>query len=147
MNTAEFTTCRVYQPDDLADKLGVLKNETVDGFIRFSDAEREMVLEKSAFPAIDFTAVSFLFEAAFYVEGKYSVMIRQMNDFWLINRVDWKILPPESSKPEDDYVVYTQKNTDYKEMLFYTQYLPVDNCGFKTLTPAWNAFIGFEKGE
>lgn len=147
MSKAEFISYKVHQLKDLAEKLDFLKNETGSGFIRMSDSERECVLENTVFPELAFKTVPFLFEAAFYVEGKYSVMIRQFNDFWQINQVNWKDLPPETSSSDDDYIVYCQENTDRKKMLFYTQYLPVDSCGFKTLTPAWNAFIGFKKGE
>lgn len=147
MIKAEFISSKVYQQKDFAEKLNFLKNETGSGFIRMSDSERECVLENTVFPELASNTVSFLFEAAFYVEGKYSVMIRQFNDFWLINQVNWKDLPPESSSEDDDYIVYWQENTDRKKMMFYTQYLPVDSCGFKTLAPAWNAFIGFKKGE
>ena len=147
MSKAEFISYQVHQLKDLAEKLDFLKNETGSGFIRMSDSERESVLENTVFPELAFNAVPFLFEAAFYVEGKYSVMVRQFNDFWQINQVNWKDLPPETSSADDDYIVYCQENTDRRKMLFYTQYLPVDSCEFKTLTPAWNAFIGFKKGE
>ena len=90
MSKAEFISYKVHQLKDLAEKLDFLKNETGSGFIRMSDSERECVLENTVFPELAFKTVPFLFEAAFYVEGKYSVMIRQFNDFWQINQVNWR---------------------------------------------------------
>ena len=57
-------------------------------------------------------------------------------------------LSVKSSTTKDDYLVYEQFLKDRKTQLrFYTRFLPVEQSGFQTLQPAWNAFIGFKKGE
>lgn len=147
MNYAEYTSMKLDETS-LFQSLEFLKGETVSGFYRYSSDENETLLEQTVFTGISQTKIPFLFEAVFYVEGKYSVSIRQYNDFWLFNRVDWKILPPESSSEQDDYLVYEQLLKDRKTKLrFYTQFLSEEQCGFQTLRPAWNAFIGLQKGE
>ena len=147
MNIAEHKSIKLDQ-ESLFQNLDFLKGETVSGFYRYSNDVTETILEQAIFDGIPQTKIPFLYEAVFYVEGKYSVSIRQHNDFWLFNRTDWKILPPESSTTKDDYLVYEQFLKDRKTQLrFYTQFLPVEQGGFQTLQPAWNAFIGFKKGE
>lgn len=146
MNKATFTSYRL-NAGELKEKCAFLKNEKGCGFIRMSDSEAPLVIREDVFPEIENKANSFLFEALFYVEGKYSVSIRQFNDFWLLNLVEWHILPPEHSGTEDEYQVFTRYMLDGTPMGFVTWYTPVNCCNFQTLRPAWTAFTGFLKGE
>lgn len=115
-----------------------------DGFYRLSDAEAPVMLHDDPLPEIPARTLPFLFEAALF-DGRTSVSIRQYNDFWLFNRVDWDDAPPSKPQSGDDCIVYRQFTKSREGMLFYTQYLPTEKYGFKVLTPAWNVFIGFDK--
>ena len=117
---------------------------SVSGFYRLSDAEEAVMLHDEALSGSIATAVPFLFEAAFF-DGKVSIGIRQYNDFWLFNRVEWDGAPPRKPQSGDDFFVYRQYTKSREGMLFYTQYLPVAKYGFEVMTPTWNMFVGFDK--
>ena len=127
---------------DLPEELKKISGN-VCGFYRLSNAEEPVMLHGESMPDISDRVVPFLFEAAFF-NGMVSVGIRQYNDFWLVNRVEWNETPPRSPQSGDDYLVYQQFAKTREELLFYTQYLPVEKNGFEILAPAWNAFIGFK---
>ncbi|MBR7138363.1 MAG: hypothetical protein IKD44_02335 [Lentisphaeria bacterium] len=146
MEQATFTSYKL-NAAELQEKCAFLKNEKGCGFVRMSDSETPLVISGGSFPDIGNNVTSFLFEALFYVEGKYSISIRQFNDFWLFNQVDWHILPPEKSTAVDEFQIFTRYMFDGTPMRFITWYTPVECCHFETLRPAWTAFTGFLKGE
>ena len=135
--------------EQLAEKLDKLRPQPLVGFVRFSDAEMPIYVDSKATPLPSLPELPrFLYEAALYLPGKTSVSIRQCNDLWQWNQVDWATPPPQDSTPEcDDFLVYTQFAIGGKKLRFYTQFLPTGNVPgtkYPALQPAWNAFIGFE---
>jgi CRISPR type III-associated protein (TIGR04423 family) len=136
--------------EELRVELDALRAAGVVGFVRFSDAETPVYVDSKSEPLPALPALPrFLYEAALYVEGRKSVSIRQFNDFWLWNEVEWNGLPPKEDGAAENGLAYTQMALGGRKLRFYTRFLPVqDACAsFPTLRPAWNAFIGFEEGE
>ena len=130
--------------DELREKLREIR-EPLDGFLRYSDAEEPVMLHGEPLPEIPEAGSAFLFELAVCTE-KFSISVRQYNDFWLCNREDWEAPPPRKPETGRDYLVYREYTKAQEGLLFYTQYLPKKNsAGFDVLTPAWNMFIGFSK--
>ncbi|MBP5586644.1 MAG: hypothetical protein J6Y92_09865 [Lentisphaeria bacterium] len=137
---------RKLQSGELIEKIKATFSGNVSGFYRLSNDEEPVMLSAQLLPEFSADAVPFLFEAAFF-DGKVSVSVRQYNDYWLVNTVEWNETPPGAPGSGDDYLVYRQFDKTRKSLLFYTQYLPVVKNGFEVLMPAWNAFIGFEEKE
>ena len=146
MNIPDFKSYRL-SAAELNGKISELLSEKGCGFYRMADSEAVVVLKDCAFPVLAEANGTFLFEAVFYIEGKYSFSIRQYNDFWLFNQVSWNYLPPEKSAGTDEFKISTQYMADGTPLRFYTQYLPEKCCDFTTLRPAWTVFTGFVKGE
>lgn len=137
---------RKLQSGELIGKIKEAFPGNVCGFYRLSNAEEPVILSAQPLPEFPADAVPFLFEAAFF-DGKVSMSVRQYNDCWLVNTVEWNETPSCAPENGDDYLVYRQFDKTRKRLLFHTQYLPVVKNGFEVLMPAWNAFIGFEEKE
>lgn len=135
--------------EQLKAKLNELRTLPFVGFVRFSDAETPVYVDAKETPLPPMPELPrFLYEAALYLPGKTSVAIRQCNDRWQWNQVDWATPPPDNSdRTTDDFLIYRQFAIGGKKLKFYTQFLPVISSGseYPCLQPAWNAFIGFEE--
>lgn len=155
---AVFTSQRLTQ-DEVLRRLAEITSPG-EGFWRLADQDQPVWLDKQNV-VID-TAGSFLYECVFYVEGRLSVAVRHFDDAWEYSEAQWVTLPPDHSKEEDPFVVYSQLAVDpkvgYRSLRFFTSYhdvpLPVaamPGCAqepaLAVLKPAWRAFIGFAKGE
>lgn len=130
--------------EEVKDNLKKLDNISIQGFYRYSNAEKEVYLDNSPLPLNDINRNnnSFLYEAAFYVENSYSVSIRQYNDFWLWNEVQWNEMQPDISN--DESTCYSQIASSNRRLKFHTHYKMEKNNDFDVLQPAWTAFVGFE---
>ncbi|MBQ6470869.1 MAG: hypothetical protein IJJ33_02700 [Victivallales bacterium] len=130
--------------------LAALRPLVVEGFVRFSDSEMPIYVDSKSEPLPELPSLPrFLYEAALYVPGSRSVSIRQFNDFWVWNEVEWDAAPPSQTGMADKFLVYEQMALGGRRLRFYTRFEENQEAGalFPTLRPAWNAFIGFVEGE
>ena len=132
----------------------IVSEGACSGYVWMSNADKPLVLRGANLP--DWENLhgqgGFIYESCLYFKDRASLKIRQLNDQWQISRVTWNGAPPEDNEADYTLGVYlTVSDTGFDKMKFLEKWEPRDEdnvCpGFKSLQPAWSAFIGFNSAE
>ena len=125
-------------------------NGKYEGYIQLSDKRIEdLFLSPTELPKWDkiISSRNFIYEAAFFDEkNNVSVLIRQVDDKWLVNTVDFNKKDDKTEITEEFFIAKT-KNTPRVKIKNIWQEQEDELCnGFPVLKHIYSAFAGFEKG-
>ena len=132
--------------EELKEFYKLLKDSQV-GYIQLSDCRiKNIYLSPVQLPDFD-NAVSssnFIYEASFFNENtKVSTLIRQIDDKWLVNTVDFN-KKGDNTEIVEEYFITKTKDTPKVKMAHIWQEKIDEECDMPVLKHVYSAFVGFD---